>query len=170
MKRMQNWIMISVCCLSLLFFDCSTPSSNPDFPPEYHVQCTIGGTTYNFSKGATNGETVAHIVGDWMYFHATTDNLTQNQLDNLDGHCIAIEWSNGLAGQTGTFSGANAFIDYVDPIKTDFQSTSATITILKYDDVGGNVEGTFSGVVQELGGLAVKNVTNGTFRIKRIAQ
>ncbi len=139
-----------------------------DFPAGYHVQCTIGGTTFNFAKGSTDGEPVAHIVKDWMYFHSTTEDLLQADLDALNGHVIALDWAvaGAAPGLTGTFT--LQLIHYVDQSGNEFTGTGS-VTILKYDAVGGDVEATFSGSITPVAGGAAVAVTDGTFRIKRIS-
>ncbi len=168
MKRIKIVWIASACVFFSLLIGCDSSGGGDDFPDGYHVQCTIGGTTYNFLKGSTDGEPVAHIVKDSLYFHATTEDLLQVDLDALNGHVIALDWAGAgvTPGQTGTFT--LQLIHYVDQSGDEFTGTGS-VTILKYDAVGGDVEATFNGSLTPVAGGAAFAVTDGTFRIKRIS-
>ncbi len=162
---MKSGIFVLVLFPSLFMFECALPAEEP---VEHRVCCSIGGTAFVFDKGATDGETVPHVDGNDLYFHATTDNLTENGLSLMEGHVMAIDWgmdADAAPGKTGAF---DLDIAYTDANGGVFVGVSGSIVITRYDAAGGDVEGTFSGSIAPLGGGADVAVENGSFTIKRL--
>jgi hypothetical protein len=145
-----------------------SPDSDP--LPGYYVQCTIGGVACDFNKGATDGEKDAHIVGTLGYFHSTSVDKTQAELDMLGPNAISLDWQgSNVSRTTGKYT---ISVDYFDSLGNEYynrKSGDCSVTITKYEGVGGVVEGTFEGIVTLDSGVTTLGIANGKFRIKHIA-
>jgi hypothetical protein len=156
-------VCVSVLALFLLGAECGVPVEVTDNLPPYYIMFKLDGVSKVFDKGFTDVESnaFANIVGvDETWFYATSDEIGEGDT-----------WTNlmqiylyGIS--EGVYSDLDSTIYYRDETTWHTTSTS-TFTITKYEDVGGVIEGTFSGTVDGMviteGVLKVKIIPDNTY-------
>ncbi|UCB45481.1 MAG: hypothetical protein JSV25_14935, partial [Spirochaetota bacterium] len=120
------------------------------------------GVDKNFDKGLTNyeSEPLGFLVtgdGDVTVLIATPDEETgDDPMDNF----IHIDFSSRT---TGTFS---PILISMNIEGVNYYNGTGSITVTKYEDMGGVIEGTFYGTAMNGASL---EITEGKFKVKRIA-
>lgn len=165
--------LLSIILLGLVASACKEDSltkPTPD-PAAEVVQCitTIdGSTTHDGSKlvFATLSKSSTPQIKDGFVIagYASTDISPKTRLD--DGIQIVVRPTG-----TGTFAvsypfGATFSISYKG---VGYVALQGTITVTRYDAVGGWVEGTFEGTASSQDGTKTITVTKGVFKVKRDA-
>lgn len=165
--------LLSILFMGLVATACKEDTQTETAPdPETEtVQCisTIdGSTTHDGSKlvFATLSKSPTPQIKDGFVIagYASTDISPKTRLD--DGIQIAIRPMG-----TGTYPvnyplGATFSISYKG---VGYVGLQGTITVTRYDAVGGWVEGTFEGTANSQDGTKTISVTKGVFKVKRDA-
>ena len=152
-KILISAICVSVLTLFLLGAACGVPVDTSD---SYYIKFKLDGEPKCFDKGLTDIESNAfankYLENNTNFFATSDEYANSDDWTN----CIEIFLEGVLEGE---YSDAGIF--YKDEETWDDISTNS-LTITKYEDVGGVIEGTFSGT----GGGKV--ITEGVFKVKRI--
>ena len=161
-------IVVAMCVsvLTLLLFagQCGVPVETS---VSYDIKFKVDGVQKNFDKGLTNyvSEPFGHpITGspDYTQVLATPDVETG---ESLPDNGIMIYF---IGTTTGIYTDANAMIEYGEGEWYVTDGNPVTVTITKYENEGGVIEGTFSGTVSFT--LSDKVITEGEFTVKRVAK
>jgi len=165
-KRWYVSVMIIPLIVLALFTGC--PSKDSGATGTYYIRATFDGTTHEWKLGLTDIEPNAfgsyypsdpgvELVGSqtavtstapepaysvYFYILPATDTPASYTMTQMDTAYVRIN---------GTY--------------WDF--TAITLEITAFNGVGGTIDGTFSGTVDEFGGLGTMTVTNGEFMVKR---
>jgi hypothetical protein len=138
----------------------------------YYIKFKVDGVEKNFDKGLTNyeSEPFGNEVmgnGEAFFLAATPDVETGEDPPN---NYIGITFDGTKTGTyTGFLQADLIFLEngkgWMDDVGTD----DLVVTVTKYEDEGGVIEGTFSSTVIETEPDSVfKEITEGEFRVKRI--
>ena len=161
---MKRFILIItfVCIASLSFFlftECAV------LPPGYYIKFKVDGVQKNYDKGLTDVEEKPFGI-HWIE-NSTEIWANPNVVSNGD-QIEQLLFGTSLI-DVGTETEDYMF-EYVTETGDIYRATSRTVTITTYESVGGVIEGTFSATVENIfppGDL--KEITEGEFRVKRIA-
>ena len=161
-------VIITLICIAslpfLLFTGCTTSAS-------YYIKFKVDGVDKNFDKGPTNYESVPFgqiVTGDPDYtdLRATPDVETGEVLP-LDNY-ISIQFYNTT---TGSYAGLEEAIIAYNENGAKYLATDITVNVTKYDEEeGGVIEGTFSATITPEVPTGSKEITEGEFRVKRVAR
>ncbi|UCB44594.1 MAG: hypothetical protein JSV25_10265 [Spirochaetota bacterium] len=159
LKLMITAVCVSVLALFLLGAECGVPVETV---LGYYIMFKADDVQKYFDKGLTNYESEPFgnpvtSAEDYTVFFATPDEETGDE---------AVE--NGIAimfdGTTiGTYTNTETIVQYTED-GIDVSGNADTVSVTKYDDEGGVIEGTFSGTIE---GVVI---TEGQFRVKRVAK
>jgi hypothetical protein len=162
-KLLINAICVSVFTLFLLGAACGVPVDTSD---SYYIKFKVDGVQKNYDKGLTDVEEKPFGI-QWPE-DGTEIWANPNVVSNGD----QIEWLYIMTFllDVGTES-TDGTVEYVTEARAIiYRSTSYTVTITTYGSVGGIIEGTFSATVENFfPPNDLKEITEGEFRVKRIA-
>lgn len=126
-----------------------------------------GSAQYTINGGAYSMQTFSIFNSFMAYYHADTTGMGQNytslSCNGSDGY-MYISFDN--IQSAGTYSiGSTVGIHIGPPGVSQLSFSSGSLTITRYDNIGGLIEGTFSGVCSD--GINTYNVTGGSFSMIR---
>ena len=160
-------VIITFICIAslsfLLFTGCTTT------PVSHYIKFKVDGVDKNFDKGLTNyeSEPFGQIVTwepDYTDLRATPDVETGEDLP-LDNY-ISIQFY----GFTTDSYIEEAIVAYNEN-GAKYEATDITVNVTRYDaEEGGVIEGTFSATVTSVPPNGSKEITEGEFRVKRVAR
>ena len=160
--KLFNLIITFVCIASFsifIFAGCAVA------PPGYYIKFKVDGEQKNYDKGLTDVEEKPFGI-QWT---ESGSEIWANP--NVVSNGNQIEWLIILTDllDVGTEStGGN--VEYVTEAGATYRATSYTATITTYESVGGVIVGTFSAEVENIAPPDdTKSITEGEFRVKRIA-
>ena len=166
----SSFVIVTLICIAslpfLFFTGCSTTSSDT-----YYIKFKVDGVDKNFNKGPTNYESVAfgQIVTadpDYTDLRATPDVVTGEILP-LDNY-ISIQF---YETTTGNYVGLEEVIMVYRENGVKYLATDITVNVTRYDiEEGGVIEGTFSATITPETPNGSKEITDGEFRVKRVAR
>lgn len=160
MKR-SVYIITAICVFSLSFFLFTGCPSDVESLPAYYIMFKLDGESKIFDKGFTDVKKNAFAN---KYGVAETDFFaTSDELINSGVWTNYLEiFLNGIS--EGTYSNVGI---YYKELEEDpwYEALDGSLTITKYEEVGGVIEGTFSATVTN---IDTKNITEGKFKVKRI--
>jgi hypothetical protein len=167
---MKKLWYISTLLIPLIILTLFTGCPSKDGGEEvYYIRATLNGTTYEWIYGRTDIEPNAFgsfhpagTIGTEMLAQPTETSSTEPEPDDFVHFYIR---SSSTSPASYTFSDFKYKYFRLSGITWEF--TAITLEITKYDPVGGTIEGTFSGTIQEYLGTATMTVTNGQFIVKR---
>ena len=195
---MKRLIVLCVALIVILIpaflFAASCDSEGAD----YYITFTMGGVEYNLSFGYSDVDTgepfVAVQLGepDWIYFAGRSVDSTEAETPTGDYICVEsflYPYTQGV--YTGTYTlGIDGVPDsyigdgylYIDVVEEGepyfYYSTSGTVTITSFGEVGEAVEGNFNVhisipldfIIGSFAGplLEIEYNIEGTFRLKRV--
>jgi hypothetical protein len=156
-------IFLGVVLVPLFCFAASCDSEGSS----YYIRFTLDGTAYDFTKGTTDIEAAAFgnilTQGPWVFMGGTSEEVSsEEEPDN--GIMILI---NGTTADTYSLDPTDEetmFMVIVNGVGYNQESGSVIVTAV--GEVGGAIEGTFSGTVE--GAETSVSLTDGSFRVKRI--
>ena len=156
LKLIITAVCVSILALFLLGAECGVPVETGYSLPPYYIMFKVDGVSKIFDKGFTDFESNAFAGmsgGTQTAFFATAEVIS-----SFDNRMNYIEiFLNGIS--EGAYS--DAVIDYHEE-GILYLTNTGSLTITKYEDVGGVIEGTFSGTVEG------KVITEGKFKVKRL--
>ena len=150
----------------VLFTGC--PSSTTGGSGSYYIKATIDGSIYEWKLGLTDIEPNAfgsyYPSDPGLEFVAsqTATSSADPEPDNTIYIYITPATASPATYTIGDFDWA-----YVRINGTYWDFTSITLQVTAVNAVGGTIEGTLSGTVQEYLGSATMSVTNGEIMVKR---
>ncbi len=158
---------------SLILMSCSDSGGSSDSSP-YIIKFRINGTLYEFSNGYNdiNGNSEGNDYNTITSYIAAVPSGAANNDDvfvmiRVNGTDVGTFDDSGNDNDLNfyyCFNGATHRWKDDDTAVADF-----TLTITKYDDVGGVIEGTFEGPVANSDTLATADLTDGYFYVERVA-
>ena len=151
-----------------LFIGC--PSKN-EGEVSCYIKATLDGTIYEWVYGRTDIEPAAfgifhssNTIGTEMLAQPTETSSEEPQPDNFVHFYVLSPLT-----APSSFTISDFKYKYYWLNETTWEFTSLVFEITKYDSVGGTIEGTFSGTIDEFLGPGIMEVTDGEFVVKRIA-
>jgi hypothetical protein len=132
----------------------------------YFIFATIVTTEYDWKHGVSGvsddafGEIIDIASGDTLLFASPT--VVVGEPDNY----VWFEF-NGIT--TGTYD-LSDMLDASYRIEGEYWDfLTLSLTVNKYEDVGGDIEGTFAGTIENEAGTIQRVVYGGQFRVVRVA-
>lgn len=175
MKKVLS-ALLAVVALTMLAASCSTSGSDDD-GDTYSVSFKLEGKEYKFTKGLSKNETGTALSGEaCAYFSAkelTINGLT-SAFDPTTGYEPAGDY---ISLQLDPFTAPGTYVvydvdltigdsDYDEADKADF-THDFQVVVTAYGDVGGVVEGTFSGKVTNYDTGIDSTISEGVFKVIR---
>jgi hypothetical protein len=167
MKKLWYISILTIPLIILALF-ASCPS-NDNEKGLYYIRATLDGTPYEWSSGLTDIEPNAFssfntsgTIGTEMIAQPTETLSTEPEPDDCV-HFFILSSSTSPASYTISDFKYKYFM--LNDVYWSF--TTITFEIAKYGPVGGTIEGTFSGTLQEYLGPGTMTVTDGQFIVKR---
>ena len=168
MKILKLFIT-AVCISALAFFFLGACGGSDD----YYITFKVDGVSKTFDKGFTDYESapfgnLVDLYGDLFAMYATPDEETgESWPDNY----ISIMFRGTSTGTySDTLEASLYYREYGSGWWEGGPVDDIIITVTKYDDMGGVVEGTFSTtIIDEISESITREITEGKFRVKRIA-
>ena len=143
------------------------PDENGDSLPAYYIIFKVDGEIKTFDKGFTGYESNP-------FGNATTDNggasvlwASPDETTPFDADNYIKIYLFGIIQGTYTGSSEVLQLGYLVGGTLYNSAEEVSVTITKYDDVGGVIEGTFYGTVTFT--VEDKIITEGKFKVKRVA-
>jgi hypothetical protein len=167
MKRLWYVSVILIPLIVLALFT-GCPSKGSAGSGTYYIKATIDGTIWEFLHGITDVEPEPFGT---FFTTGTVGTELNAQTTAGDSTVQPDSYVSFFIDSSSTSPAVYTISDFIDAdIRLNdnlWEFTVITLTISKYDSVGGTIEGTFSGDLIEYQGSATMTVTNGQFKVIR---
>ena len=162
-----SFILIPLIVIAL-FTGCPSKNGGEE---SYYIKATLDGTVHEWVYGRTDIEPAAfgtfhssETIGTEMLAQPTETSSEEPQPDNFVHFYVLSPLTSPASYTISDFKYKYYWLN-----GADWEFTSLVFEITKYGSVGGTIEGTFSGTIDEYLGSGTKAVTDGQFIVKRIA-